>query len=213
MNRLFSRLRSRRDQAANVAPDADSMPEALPGFEMRLAVLYGHAQQAARYEDELLRSRDEVVGQLQQYEARIEQCIYQGRDRQALEFIRLAARLRPQYDLIDSELHAFSNVANALTARLDLLLQHVEEARQYAHSAAINAQATYYLDLTLTRLTRYFVLLERVSASRRRELPDRLAASMLQVIDDRQLDLTLATYILQRRQALSSGTESAPVND
>jgi hypothetical protein len=204
VNRLFSRLRNRRD---NIPVDTldEAVPDALPGFEARLAVLYGHAQQAARYEDELLSNRTDVADQLQQYETRIEQCIARGEDRKALEYVRLAARLRPQYDLLDNELRAFTSVANALTARLDLLLQHVDEARQYAQSAALNAQATYYLDLTLTRLTRYFVLLERVAAARRHELPDRLAASMLQVIDDRRLDLALATYILQRRQALKAG--------
>ena len=86
-----------------------------------------------------------------------------------------------------------------------MLLQHVDEAREFARSATLNAQATHYLDLTLTRLTRYFVLLERVAAMRRRELPDRLAASMLHVIDDRRLDLALATYVLQRRRALNAG--------
>ena len=203
MNRLFSRLRNRRDNPTEAA--TENVPDALPGFEQRLAVLYEHAQQAARYEDELLRSRGEVADQLQQYENRIEHSIDRGQDRKALEYVRMAARLRPQYDLLDNELRSFTNVANALTARLDLLLQHIDEAREFAHSATLNAQATHYLDLTLTRLTRYFVLLERVAAMRRRELPDRLAAAMLQVIDDRRLDLALATYILRRRQGLNAG--------
>ena len=72
----------------------------------------------------------------------------------------------------------------------------------------LNAAATEYLDSTLDRLTRYFIMLDRVSRQRRKELPDRLAQVMMQVIDDRKLDLELATYILARRRALGSGDNS-----
>lgn len=197
MNRLFSRLRTRRDE-----PPA---PDALPGFDDRVAVLYGYAQQAAHYEDDLLTAQQDIAAQLHECERRINDALEAGRDSDALEYVRLIARLRPQYELLDHEMRAFRAVAEALIVRLDTLLNHLDEARVYARSADINTQATWYLDLTLTRLTRYFVMLDRVATARRRALPDRLAELMVQVLDDRRLDLVLATYILQRRRALDAG--------
>ncbi|MHB8627383.1 MAG: hypothetical protein ACYDBJ_03100 [Aggregatilineales bacterium] len=199
MNRLFSRLRSRRDE-----PRA---PDALPGFDDRVAVLYRYAQQAARYEDDLLSAQQDVSRQLHTCESRIEEALDEGQDRDALEYVRLAARLRPQYELLDHELRAFKAVAESLILRLDSLLSHLDEARVYAQSASINTEATWYLDLTLTRLTRYFVLLDRVATARRRALPERLAELMTEVLDDRRLDLVLATYVLQRRRALDAGKD------
>lgn len=199
MNRLFTRLRSRRDEPRPA--------DALPGFDDRVAALYGYAQQAARYEDDLLSAQQEVAEQLHRCEARIEAALDEGHDRDALEYVRLAARLRPQYELLDHELRTFKAVAETLILRLDSLLSHLDEARVYAQSASINTEATWYLDLTLNRLTRYFVLLDRVATARRRVLPDRLAGLMTQVLDDRRLDLVLATYILQRRRALDAGKD------
>ncbi len=200
MNRLFSRLRTRRDQ-----PQA---ADALPGFDERIAILCTHARQAAHYEDELLSAQQEVISQLEACEVRIEQALMQGEDREALEYVRLAARLRPQYDLLDRELRAFGAVAEALITRLDMLLNHLDEARLFARSAVINPEATDFLDQALIRLTRYFIMLDRVATARRRGLPDQLAAIMVQVLDDRRLDLILANYVLERRRALNAGDES-----
>ena len=196
MNRLFSRLRSRRDE-----PTA---PDALPGFDDRVSVLCAYAQQAARYEDDLLATQQDVAGQLDECERLIEEALDLDRDRDALEYVRLAARLRPQHELLDHELRTFKAVAEELIIRLDSLLNHLDEARVYARSAEINTEATWYLDLTLTRLTRYFVMLDRVATARRHALPERLAELMTQVLDDRRLDLVLATYVLQRRRALNA---------
>ncbi len=49
------------------------------------------------------------------------------------------------------------------------------------------------------------ILLERVTRNRHASLPERLAAQIVDVVDDRQLDLELATYILSRRRALGPG--------
>ena len=199
MNRLFSRFRSR-------APDVTTaIPDALPGFDDRVSALRSHAQQAARYEDDLLSVQRDVNDQLQMCEALIEQALQIGEDAEALEYVRLAARLRPQYELLEKELRAFGSVADILIQRLDLLLNNLDEARTFARSAELNSHATEYLDEALTRLTRYFIMLDRVASVRRRELPDRLADLMNQVLDDRHLDLMLASYILDRRRALDSG--------
>ena len=198
MNRLFGRFRGHQ------AP-AQPARDALPGFEARVDVLREHAQQAARYEDDLVTVQTDVREQLGMCELAIERSLQRGEDREAFEYVRLAARLRPQYELLDQELRAFGAVADALLQRLELLLNHLDEAREFARSAALNPYATEYLDETLTKLTRYSIMLDRVAAARRRELPDRLEALMTQVLDDRQLDLMLANYILERRRALDSG--------
>lgn len=197
MNCLFSTLRGWRDK-----PPA---AEALPGFESRIETLCRHAQQAAGYEDDLLATYRDVDEQLGALEAHMEQALHDGQDRNALEYVRLIVRLRPQRDLLDRELYTFRAVSNALILRVDVLMEHLDEARDFARSATINPAATQFLDTTLTRLTRYFVMLDRVTNARRRELPDRLAALTLQVLDNRQLDMELANYVLQRRHALSSG--------
>ena len=201
MNRLFGRLRGHQDRTAP--------GDALPGFDDRLAILMHHAQNARQYEDDLLGVRADLIGQLQRCESRLESLIDQGADRDALEYIRLAARLRPQYELVDRELRAFGAVAEALIVRLDVLLQHTDQARVLTRSARANPQATAALDHTLDRLTRHFILLDRVATARRADLPTRLVMLMTHVLDDRQLDLMLATYILNRRRALAAAERAA----
>ncbi len=182
--------------------------DALPGFDSRIDVLCRYAQNAAGYEDDLLSAYHDVEEQLTALEDQTERALQSGKDRDALEYVRLLVRLRPQRDLLDYELRAFHGVATALIVRVDVLMENIEEARGYARSEALNPAATHYLDTTLTRLTRYFIMLERVAAARRRELPDRLAALTLQILDNRQLDRELANYILQRRRALGTGRRS-----
>lgn len=198
MNRLFNALRGIREKPRAAQP-------ALPGFENRVDVLYQHAQQAAAYEDELTARLDQAQATMDGLETKVEAAIEKGNDRGAFEYLRLAARLRPQRDLLAGELQAFHAVATALIQRVSLLIDNIDEARAYALDGAINPAATQALDDTLIRLTRYFVMLDRVAANRRRELPDRLAAQMNQVIDDRDLDLELARYVLQKRRALDAG--------
>ncbi len=200
MNRLFDTLRSWLDK-----PRPADHGAALPGFEQRMDVLRLHAQQAARYEDDLLASFQDIEAQLAALKNEMEQAIAAGEDRNALEYVRLLVRLRPQRELIDNEIRAFHAVAFALIMKVNVLVAHLDEARAFARSSTLNPAATQYLDQMLSRLTRYFVMLERVSAARRRELPDRLAALTIQVLDNRKLDMELANYILQRRRALDSG--------
>ncbi len=201
MNRLFSTLRGWREK-----PRARFF--ALPGFDGRIETLYQYAQQAAGYEDDLLEAYRDVQTQLSQFEAQTGLAIDAGEDRHALEYVRLIVRLRPQRDLLEHELRAFHAVASALILRVDILMTHLDEAREFARTTELSPAATQFLDVTLTRLTRYFVMLDRVTRARRRELPDRLGAVMLQVIDNRQLDRELATYVLQRRRALGGGARN-----
>ncbi len=197
MNRLFETLRSWLERSQQAV--------ALPGFDNRMDVLCRYAQRAADYEDELLTAYHEIEDQLSAFEGQVEHALSLGNDRDALEYVRLLVRLRPQRELLDRELRNFHAVAGALILRVDTLMAHMDEAHLLAKSAAPNPAATDYLDQTLTRLTRYFVMLERVAAARRQELPDRLAALTLQVLDNRKLDLELATYILHRRRSIGSG--------
>ena len=150
-------------------------------------------------------SEDVLVDQLALLQENMEQALDAGQDRDALEYLRLAARFRPQRDLLDKEIRAFHSVADDLIQRVNTLVNYADEAREYALSSDLNPEATYYLDQTMTRLTRYFVLLERVTKTRHKGLPQRLAEQMMGVIDDRQLDLEMATYILTRRRSLGSG--------
>jgi hypothetical protein len=204
MNRLFDTLRGWLDKNPTHTLNS-AAPDALPGFDNRIEVLCHYAENAARYEDDLLASQAQISDNLGALEAGIDKCLLHGADRDALEYVRLMVRLRPQYELIDQELRSFHAVASELILRTNLVMQHIDEARQYAASARLNPAATNYLDDTLTKLTRYFVMLERVAEVRRRELPARLAALTLSVIDNRRLDMELANYILQRRRALGSG--------
>lgn len=197
MNRLIETLRGWLERP--------QPPVALPGFDNRMDVLCRYAQHAADYEDELLSAYHEIEDQLSAFEGQVERALTAGNDRDALEYVRLLVRLRPQRELLDRELRNFHAVAGALVVRVDTLMAHIDEAHLLAESAARNPAATHYLDQTLTRLTRYFVMLERVAAARRQELPDRLAALTLQVLDNRKLDLELATYILHRRRSIGSG--------
>jgi len=203
MNRLFHPIRRMVEK-----PQAEAQPEPpLPGFENRVEVLYTYAQRAAEYEDDLTAHYEQIRANLDRVEARIGQALEEGRDRDAFEFVRLAARLRPQYDLLDFELRAFGSVSSELILRVNMLMDNLDEARTLAQNGALNPAATEALDAALTRLTRYFVMLERVATTRRRALPERLAEQMLRVLDDRQLDLELARYVLARRRALGTGKE------
>lgn len=198
MNRLFNTLR-------NFVEKPQVIEDALPGFDNRVEVLYRYAERASAYEDELQANYDAVLDQLSQLQGMMEVAIEQGLDAHALEYLRLAARLRPQRDLLEQELAAFHSVADDLINRTSALLENLDEARMYARDGEISPAATYYLDGTLNKLTRYFVMLERIAITRHRNLPKRLAAETLKVVDDAQLDLELATFILNRRRALGSG--------
>ena len=202
MNRLFKTLKTivERPQAAE-----SDRPDALPGFDNRVEVLYKYAETAVAYEDDLARNLTEVDTTLDSLRGAMEMSIDAGRDRDALEYLRLAARLRPQRDLLDIEIRSFHVLATDLIRRVTALMDNIDEARAYAHSADLSPATTQFLDQALTRLTRYFVMLERVARVRRQKLPDRLAAQIAHVIDDRELDLELANYILQRRRAIGSG--------
>jgi hypothetical protein len=204
MNRLFKTLRNIVDKPVS-EQEAEQREDALPGFDSRIEVLSTYAERSAAYEEDLQNNFDQVADQLLQLQELMEATIDAGRDRDALEYLRLAARLRPQRDLLDQELRAFHAVASDLIRRVNTLMDYIEEAREFARDGELSPAATYYLDATLNRLTRYFVMLERVTRQRHRTLRDRLAAQILLVVDDRQLDLELATYILQRRRALGSG--------
>lgn len=207
MNRLFNTIR-RIVEKPRVAETVEAEPvPGMEGFENRVEVLYTYAQRAAEYEDDLTAHFEQIRANLERVNARIEQALDEGRDGDAFEFVRLAARLRPQYDLLDFELRAFSSVASELILRVNTLMDNLEEARAYAQDGEANPTATAALDLALTRLTRYFVMLERVATTRRRALPERLAEHMLRILDDRQLDLELAGYILARRRQLRAGNE------
>ncbi len=201
MNRLFQTLRNIVEKSVPVEEPA----EALPGFDNRLAVLCTYAERSATYEDELTARHNDVADDLARLQELMEDALDRGEDRDALEYLRLAVRLRPQRDLLEQELRAFHAVASDLIHRVGVLMDYADEAREYARSAELSPAATYFLDVTLNRLTRYFVLLERVTRNRHASLPNRLAAQIVDVVDDRQLDLELAMYILSRRRALGSG--------
>lgn len=209
MNRLFQTLRNivRRPMQPMGEPEYGDV---LPGFDDRVEVLVRYAEQAAAYTDELNSNYEQIQATMTQFQELMEQAIDKGQDRDALEYLRLAARLRPQNDLLERELRVFRVVANDLIGRVNTLMENLEEARGFARSSDYNPGATEYLDAALTRLTRYFVMLDRVAANRRYVLPERLAQKLTLVIDDRQLDLELARYILSRRRALQSGSADSP---
>lgn len=202
MNKLFQTLRGIRPQPGQeTEPEAD----ALPGFDNRLQVLVKYAERAAGYEDELSLNLGQVLEQLAQLQQMMELAIDEGKDRDALEYLRLAVRLRPQRELLEREMQAFAAVAEELLGRVQLLLDNLDDAHRFAQDGSANPAATHYLDQFMTRLTRYFVMLEKVSLSRHKDLRRRLAEQMMNVIDDRQLDLEMARFILNRRRALGSG--------
>jgi len=215
MNRLFETLRGLIGRSHSEAPKpaTPERPSLLTGFEARLATLYHYAEQAAAYERDLEARLAEAQGHMDQLEATVEAMIAAGRDREAFEYLRLAARLRPQRDLLDHELRAFQTVAAELQRRVALLMDNRAAAQRIAQDVAANAQAARTLERVLNQLTRYFVMLDRVAKARRRELPNRLALAMTRVIDDRQLDLELANYVLQRRRTLSAGRPAQPVEE
>jgi hypothetical protein len=206
MRKLFDALRTITGRSAERRQQAESRVQAaLEAFERRMDVLTHYAEQAMEYEDALNYHLDRVDADLSRLRDIMEASIDAGRDRDALEYLRLAARLRPQRELLAFELRAFHAVADALIMRVNLLVGHMDEAREFALNDGLSPAATEYLDATMTRLTRYFVMLERVSSVRRQNLDERLSAKLTEVIDDRQLDLEMATYILQRRRALNAG--------
>ncbi len=205
MNRLFQTLRGFVERPRPIE-EMEANVEALPGFENRIEVLSKYAERASAYEETLQNQYDQISDQMMQLQGLMEQALDAGEDRDALEYLRLAARLRPQRALLESELKAFHALAGALIWRVVMLLDNVEEARAYASSTAYSPAATRALDQALNRLTRYFVLLERVTIARHNQLPMRLAEQMMQIVDDRQLDLELARFILSRRRALGGGT-------
>jgi hypothetical protein len=206
MNRLFQTLRNIVEKPQPEAEE-DSTGDALPGFDNRLEVLCAYAERSAAYEDELTARHEQIADDLAQLQERMEASLDEGEDRDALEYLRLAFRLRPQRDLLEHELNAFHAVASDLIRRVNTLMDYADEAREYARNATLSPAATYFLDATLNRLTRYFVMLERVTKTRHYSLPDRLAQEITEVVDDRQLDLELATYILSRRRALGPGRQ------
>jgi hypothetical protein len=206
MNRLFQTLRNIVEKPQPEDENA-AVEEALPGFDNRLEVLCTYAERSAAYEDELTARFGQVADDLAQLQEHMEAALDRGEDRDALEYLRLAVRLRPQRDLLERELNAFHAVASDLIRRVSTLMDYADEAREYARSTTLSPAATYFLDATLNRLTRYFVMLERVTKTRHYSLPDRLAQEITQVVDDRQLDLELATYILSRRRALGPGRQ------
>jgi hypothetical protein len=199
MNRLFQTLRGMRDRPA------DENNAALAAFDNRIEVLTTYAERASAYEEDLTRNHEQILETLAQFHDMMIMALDAGKDRDALEYLRLAMRLRPQRDLLERELHAFRAVADELIRRITTLMHNLDQARAYVENSDLSPAASYYLDQTLNRLTRYFVLLERVSISRHKGLPQRLAEQMMTVIDDRQLDLELARFILSRRRALGTG--------
>lgn len=211
MNRLFNSLRGLRQKAEPVAPrtiepiEAVSAEPALPGFDARAETLQRYTEQAAAYESDLEGHLQTAQANIDRFMAKVEAALDAGKDRDAYEVLRMAARIRPQVTLLQREIASFHAVAGELTRRVNLLMDNLDEARAFAEDGGQNPAATAALDRALTSLTRYFVMLDRVAQSRRRDLPERLAAMMLEVIDDRALDLELAQYVMQRRRQLGTG--------
>jgi hypothetical protein len=203
MNRLFKTLRGIVDKSSD--KHDRSSDEALASFDNRIEVLASYAERSAAYEDDLLANLDRIVDQLSQLQEVMERAIDEGADRDALEYLRLAVRIRPQRDLLDQELQSFHVVAADLIRQVNTLREYRDEARQFVRDNTLSPAASAVLDRTLDRLTRYFVMLERVTKERHQSLPDRLAEQITLVMDDRQLDLELATYILARRRSIGSG--------
>src|SRR5262249_2564580 len=111
MNRLFRTLRNFADKnRSEASADAAEVQEALPGFEDRIAVLATYAERASGYEDELTSNYELIVENLAQLQGLMEIALDEGRDRDALEYLRLGARLRPQREMIEQEMRAFSVV-------------------------------------------------------------------------------------------------------
>ncbi len=152
MNRLFQTLRNIVEK-----PAVEEPAEALPGFDNRLAVLCTYAERSATYEDELTARYNEVADDLARLQELMEGALDSGEDRDALEYLRLAVRLRPQRDLLEQELRAFHAVAWDLIQRVNTLNDYADEAREFARNADLSPAATYFLDTILNRLTRYFV--------------------------------------------------------
>jgi hypothetical protein len=206
MRNLFDALRNIVDRNQDKRREEEAHINAvLDVFENRMDILLRHAEQSMAYEDALNVNFERLDAELNMLREMVEQCIDNAQDRDALEYLRLAVRLRPQRDLVSQELNAFHAVSDALVTKVNILVGHIDEAREYARNKHWSPAKAEYLDSTLNKLTRYFVMLERVTVERRRTLNDRLVAKMADVIDDRRLDLELATYILQRRRALNAG--------
>lgn len=204
MRRLFTTLRGLiNDRPAR--PQAATIPAPLANFERRAELLAQHAEQATSYEDDLLAQGAQFQADMDSLRAAMEQQIDDGRDRYALEYLRLAVRLRPGLQLIQGELASFRVVSEELMRRAQALFDNIDAAMAMANDPDTALDSARALDHTLTQLTRYFVLLERVANNRRATLGERLAERLGAMIDDHQLDLELAGYILARRRALSGG--------
>ena len=126
MNRLFNTLRRIVERSPRGTGDHEAAIPALPDFEDRVEVLFHHAEQAAAYEDDLADYVRQLRTRLESLSARIDGLIDQGRDRDALEVVRIAARIRPQYDLVNQEMQAFHAVAGDLIERVDRLIDNLD---------------------------------------------------------------------------------------
>src|SRR5258708_33564922 len=143
MNPLFSTLRSFVEKPR---PEAGVWQDALPGLDNRIEVLCRYAERASAYEDDLQISYDEVMDQLSQVQGLMEVALDEGQASDALEYLRLAARLRPQRDLLAQEVAAFRSVADDLISRTNALLDNMDEARGYPASTEMSTARTSCLD-------------------------------------------------------------------
>src|SRR5260370_7777678 len=137
MNNLFKTLRRFTERSQPVV-STEPVQDALPGFYTRIDVLIKYAERASAYEDELIGSYDQIIDAIDQFQGLMEQALDEGRDRDALEYLRLAARIRPQRDLIDQELRAFHAVAADLLERFNTLLANLNKARDSPRSPSLN---------------------------------------------------------------------------
>src|SRR5437762_9055846 len=135
MNRLFQTLRGIVDKSADRRGESSA---SLPGFDNRIEVLCSYAERSAAYEDDLLANLERIVDQLAQLQEYMERAIDEGADRDALEYLRLAARIRPQRDLLDQELKSFHVVASDLIRQVKLLQQYRDEAREFASNSSLS---------------------------------------------------------------------------
>src|SRR5260370_38016122 len=130
---MNDRVKTRRriTERSHPAGSTEPVQDAVPGFYTRSGGLIEYAERASAYEDELIGSYEQIIDAIDQFQGLMEQALDEGRDRDALEYLRLAARIRPQRDLIDQELRAFHAVAADLLERFNTLIANLEEARDY----------------------------------------------------------------------------------
>src|SRR5258708_6931337 len=173
MNRLFNTLRSFTERP-HADSEADAAGEAERAFDTRIEVLTKYAERASNYEEELQNTYETILDNLMQLQELMVLKLDDGQDRDALEYLRLAARLRPQRALLEQDLGAFHAVAAPLFPRVTPTLDPFEEPRVLTATPDKTPPAAYSHEAWLPRLTRYFVLLERVAIARHRALPQRL---------------------------------------